>query len=382
MTKGSTRDLRIALFCANYNCVRDGANNALNHLVSYLLQQGAQVRVYSPTVANPAFEPAGDLVSVRSVAIPGRSEYRLTLGLDEHTRADVRRFAPTHIHVSAPDPQGYQAQGLAQELGCPLVTSLHTRFETYFEYYGLRAFRPWAERYLRNFYSRSDLVLVPNVQIAEELKTWNMGNRIAVWSRGVDRQKFHPAFRSMEWRRSEGWDDADVIPLFFGRLVREKGISEFSAAISKAIESGLKLRPMIVGDGPAKAELARQLPEGTRFLGHLSGHDLSTAIASADVLINPSTTEAFGNVNLEAMAAGLAVVSADMPSALALISNNDNGLLVPPHQVEGYAEALSKLASDRRKRTRLGAAAAAAAAAFTWSSALLDVVQGYLGLIS
>jgi glycosyltransferase involved in cell wall biosynthesis len=362
--------------------VRDGANNALNHLVSYLLQQGAQVRVYSPTVANPAFEPTGDLVSVRSVAIPGRSEYRLTLGLDEHTRADVRRFAPTHIHVSAPDPQGYQAQGLARELGCPLVTSLHTRFETYFEYYGLRAFRPWAERYLRNFYSRSDLVLVPNVQIAEELKTWNMGNRIAVWSRGVDRQKFHPAFRSMEWRRSEGWDDADVIPLFFGRLVREKGISEFSAAISKAIESGLKLRPMIVGDGPAKAELARQLPEGTRFLGHLSGHDLSTAIASADVLINPSTTEAFGNVNLEAMAAGLAVVSADMPSALALISNNDNGLLVPPHQVEGYAEALSKLASDRRKRTRLGAAAAAAAAAFTWSSALLDVVQGYLGLIS
>ena len=382
MTKGSTRDLRIALFCANYNCVRDGANNALNHLVSYLLQQGAQVRVYSPTVANPAFEPTGDLVSVRSVAIPGRSEYRLTLGLDEHTRADVRRFAPTHIHVSAPDPQGYQAQGLARELGCPLVTSLHTRFETYFEYYGLRAFRPWAERYLRNFYSRSALVLVPNVQIAEELKTWNMGNRIAVWSRGVDRQKFHPAFRSMEWRRSEGWDDADVIPLFFGRLVREKGISEFSAAISKAIESGLKLRPMIVGDGPAKAELARQLPEGTRFLGHLSGHDLSTAIASADVLINPSTTEAFGNVNLEAMAAGLAVVSADMPSALALISNNDNGLLVPPHQVEGYAEALSKLASDRRKRTRLGAAAAAAAAAFTWSSALLDVVQGYLGLIS
>jgi glycosyltransferase involved in cell wall biosynthesis len=382
MTNGSARDLRIALFCANYNCVRDGANNALNHLVSYLLQQRAEVRVYSPTVANPAFEPAGDLVSVRSVAIPGRSEYRLTLGVDERTRADVRRFAPTHVHVSAPDPQGYQALRLARELGCPLVTSLHTRFETYFEYYGLCAFRPWAERYLRNFYSRSDLVLVPNVQIAEELKSWNMGNRIAVWSRGVDRQKFHPAFRSMEWRRSEGWDDADVIPLFFGRLVREKGITEFSAAISKAIDSGLRVRPMIVGDGPAKAEFARQLPEGTRFLSQLSGHNLSTAIASADVLINPSTTEAFGNVNLEAMASGLAVISADMPSAQALISHNDNGILVPPHQVAGYAEALSSLARSRRKRTRLGAAAAAAAAAFTWSSALLDVVQGYLGLIS
>ena len=377
----SAGDLRIALFSGNYNCVRDGANNALNHLVSYLLQQGAQVRVYSPTVAKPAFEPAGELVSVRSVAIPGRSEYRLSLGIDKKTRADVRQFAPTHIHVSAPDPQGYQAQALARELGCPLVTSLHTRFETYFEYYGLRPLRPWVERYLKAFYSRSDLVLVPNRQILEELKTWEMGNRLAVWSRGVDRQLFHPSHRSLDWRRSQGWSDADVIPLFFGRLVREKGIGEFSQAIAQAIETGLRVRPMIVGDGPAKIEFARQLPGGARFLGHLSGPELSTAIASADVLINPSTTEAFGNVNLEAMSSGLAVVSADVPSAQALISHNDNGVLVPPHDVAGYAGALTGLARNDRKRKLLGTAAAAAASAFTWSAALTDVVQNYLGLI-
>lgn len=382
VSSNRAKDLRIALFSGNYNCVRDGANNALNHLVSYLLQEGAKVRVYSPTVAKPAFDPAGDLVSVQSIAIPGRSEYRLTLGLDQRTRADVRRFAPTHIHVSAPDPQGYQAQALAHELGCPLVTSLHTRFETYFEYYGLRALRPSVERYLKRFYSRSDLVLVPNAQILEELESWNMGNRLAVWSRGVDRQTFHPAFRSLEWRRSQGWDDTDVIPLFFGRLVREKGIHEFSATIAKAIEQGLRVRPMIVGDGPAKAEFASKLPGGARFLGHLSGPDLSQAIASADVLINPSTTEAFGNVNLEAMSSGLAVVSADVPSAQALISHNDNGVLVPPHDVDGYTNALTDLARNERKRTLLGAAAAATATAFTWSSALLDVVQGYLGLIA
>ncbi|MCF2515985.1 glycosyltransferase family 1 protein [Sphingomonas sp. G124] len=377
----SARDLRIALFCGNYNCVRDGANNALNHLVSYLLQEGAQVRVYSPTVPEPAFEPAGELVSVRSVALPGRSEYRLTLGLDERTKADVRRFAPTNIHVSAPDPQGYQAQQLARELGCPLVTSLHTRFETYFEYYGLRAFRPWAERYLRTFYARSDLVLVPNSQILEELRSWNMDNRIAVWSRGVDRQRFHPTFRNLEWRRSQGWDDADIVPLFFGRLVREKGIAEFSSMIAQANEAGLRVRPMIVGDGPAKVEFARQLPGGARFLGHLSGPDLSVAIASADVLINPSTTEAFGNVNLEAMAAGLAVISADVPSAQALISHNDNGVLVRPHDVAGYVDALGDLVHNARRRVQLGAAAAASAAAFTWSATLTEVVQNYLRLI-
>ena len=55
-------DLRIALFSGNYNYVRDGANQALNRLVGYLLRQGVQVRVYSPTTDTPAFEPAGERV--------------------------------------------------------------------------------------------------------------------------------------------------------------------------------------------------------------------------------------------------------------------------------------------------------------------------------
>uniref|UniRef100_UPI0013D4E47A glycosyltransferase family 1 protein n=1 Tax=Klebsiella pneumoniae TaxID=573 RepID=UPI0013D4E47A len=60
------------------------------------------VRVYSPTIADPAFAPAGDLVSVPSVPIPGRSEFRVALGLPGSVRADVERFAPNIVHVSAP----------------------------------------------------------------------------------------------------------------------------------------------------------------------------------------------------------------------------------------------------------------------------------------
>jgi phosphatidylinositol alpha 1,6-mannosyltransferase len=74
-------EIRVALFSGNYNYVRDGANQALNRLVGYLLRQGVQVRVYSPTTDTPAFEPTGDLVSIKSVPIPGREEYRLGLGL-------------------------------------------------------------------------------------------------------------------------------------------------------------------------------------------------------------------------------------------------------------------------------------------------------------
>ncbi|MCB2086944.1 MAG: glycosyltransferase, partial [Sphingomonadaceae bacterium] len=132
-----TRDLRIALFSGNYNYVRDGANQALNRLAEYLLRQGAALRVYAPTTDTPAFEPTGDLVSVPSVAIPGRAEYRVPLGLSKANRADLAEFAPNVIHTSSPDPTGHAAVRWARANDIPVLASVHTRFETYPRYYGL-----------------------------------------------------------------------------------------------------------------------------------------------------------------------------------------------------------------------------------------------------
>ena len=102
-------ELRIALFSGNYNYVRDGANQALNRLVGYLLRKGAQVRVYSPTTDTPAFDPTGDLVSVPSVPIPGRAEYQLAVSLSPRVRRDLDRFQPNIVHVAAPDIVAHRA---------------------------------------------------------------------------------------------------------------------------------------------------------------------------------------------------------------------------------------------------------------------------------
>ena len=124
-------EIRVALVSGNYNGVRDGANRALNTLVGYLLKQGVQVRVYSPTVDEPAFEPTGDLVSLPSIPIPGRSEYRLSLGLPPRVRRDLAEFAPNIVHISAPDIGGHRAVSWARARGIPVVASVHTRFDTY-----------------------------------------------------------------------------------------------------------------------------------------------------------------------------------------------------------------------------------------------------------
>jgi glycosyltransferase involved in cell wall biosynthesis len=373
----SATGLRLALFSGNYNCVRDGANNALNKLSQYALDGGAAVRVYSPTTTAPtAFPPVGDLVSVPSIAIPRRPEYRLATGMGKRIREDVRNFAPTMVHLSAPDILGQRAQKFARELGVPVVASLHTRFETYLSYYGLGALRPTAERWLKKFYQNCDLVLVPNAPLAEALGEWGLEGKVRVWGRGVDREFFSTEHRDMAWRRSLGFADDDLVPLFFGRLVVEKGLDVFAAVIAELRERGHRLRPLIVGAGPGGSRFAEQLGDAV-FTGHLEGNDLARAVASADIVINPSETEAFGNVNLEAMAAGLVVVSADVASAQALIVDGQTGLLVPPRDTDAYVRAIEGLIADPVRRRNMALAASAASADHDWPATLQAVIDAY-----
>jgi hypothetical protein len=124
-------DLRVALFSGNYNYVRDGANQALNRLVGYLLRQGVKVRVYSPTVENPAFPATGDLVSIPAIPIPSREEYRLPIAIPGRVKRDLRQFNPNVVHVSSPDIVGHRAVTWARKNKIAAVASVHTRFDTY-----------------------------------------------------------------------------------------------------------------------------------------------------------------------------------------------------------------------------------------------------------
>jgi phosphatidylinositol alpha 1,6-mannosyltransferase len=175
-----TSDLRIALFSGNYNYVRDGANQALNRLAGYLLRQGAAVRVYSPTVDEPAFPATGDLVSLPSIAFPGgRGEYRIPMGLPGRVRRDLADFAPNIVQVSSPDVSGHRAVTWARRRGLPVLASVHTRFETYFRYYNMAWAEPMAEALLRRFYRRCDALVAPSISFIPASATWHGGARRA-----------------------------------------------------------------------------------------------------------------------------------------------------------------------------------------------------------
>ena len=369
-------DLRVALFSGNYNYVRDGANQALNRLVEYLLRQGVHVRVYSPTVEHPAFPATGDLVEVPAVPVPGRSEYRLPLALPGRVRRDLEKFNPNIVHISSPDIVGHRAVSWARKHRIAAVASVHTRFDTYCAYYGLQILEPLARGIMRRLYRRCELVLAPAESTAAILRAQRMNRDIAIWTRGIDREQFNPERRDMAWRRSLGIADDEMIIAFLGRVVMEKGLDVFADAVHAFATFGLKHRVLVIGEGPARPWFEEQLPDAI-FLGQLTGDELARALASSDVLLNPSITEAFGNVTLEAMACALPVIAAYATGATNLVRSGITGTLVDGTDPDEFAEALAGYARDPDLRRRHGEGGLAIARIMDWDTINSAVIRAY-----
>jgi glycosyltransferase involved in cell wall biosynthesis len=369
-------DLRVALFSGNYNYVRDGANQALNRLVEYLLRQGVHVRVYSPTVEHPAFPATRDLVDVPAVPVPGRSEYRLPLALPGRVRRDLEKFNPNIVHISSPDIVGHRAVSWARKHRIAAVASVHTRFDTYCAYYGLQILEPLARGIMRRLYRRCELVLAPAESTAAILRAQRMNRDIAIWTRGIDREQFNPERRDMAWRRSLGIADDEMIIAFLGRVVMEKGLDVFADAVHAFATFGLKHRVLVIGAGPARPWFEEQLPDAI-FLGQLTGDELARALASSDVLLNPSITEAFGNVTLEAMACALPVIAAYATGATNLVRSGITGTLVDGTDPDEFAEALAGYARDPDLRRRHGEGGLAIARIMDWDTINSAVIRAY-----
>jgi glycosyltransferase involved in cell wall biosynthesis len=373
-------DLRVALFSGNYNYVRDGANQALNRLSDYLLRQGAAVRVYSPTSRTPAFEAKGDLVSLPAFRIPGRPEYKVGTMIPPRVKRDIAEFQPNIIHVSSPDITGHRAVSLARRWDLPVIASVPTRFETYPRYYGLAFLEPAVLATLRRFYRRCDAIFAPSDSMAQLLRDQRMNYDVGIWTRGIDREVFNPGRRDLAWRRSLGIEDDMPVVGFVGRLVMEKGLDVFSDAVDRLAKRGIRHKVLIVGKGPARDWFEKRLPDAI-FAGYQCGEDLGRAVASMDMLLNPSVTETFGNVTLEAMAAGLPVIAAIATGSESLVTDRVTGRLIRPGAIDLFCEALSHYCTDEAARRAAGEAGFRASQRYGWDAVNHELAEAYMRVI-
>lgn len=372
------KELRVALFTGNYNHIRDGVSLTLNRLVSFLESQGIPVLVFGPTVKNPALKHCGEFVPTPSIPmlVKGRSEYRITTTFPDYARERLEKFKPTIIHLATPDSLGLSAMKWAQANKVQVVSSYHTHFTSYFKYYKLDMIEFLAWRYLNWFYKQSAHVYVPSQSMIEELLREGIEADMKIWARGVDTELFNPNKRDMDWRRSVGFNDDEIVVTFVSRLVWEKELGTFVESVKRVQQKNKKVRALIVGDGPVRSEVEEMLPQA-HFAGFVKGEDLARAYASSDVFNFPSHTETFGNVTLEAMASGLPCLVADAIGSKSLVEDGKNGFWAEQESLKDFTLKLEQMVSDPVLLKEMGEHSRKRALSFEWSAINSNLVNNY-----
>jgi len=162
--------------------------------------------------------------------------------------------------------------------------------------------------------------------------------------------------------------------------VMEKGLDVFSDTIDQLKRRAVRHKVLVIGEGPARGWFESRLPDAV-FAGFQGGTDLARAVASMDMLFNPSVTETFGNVTLEAMACGLPVVAAKATGSQSLVDDNRSGRLITPGAIAQFADALRIYCDDPELRRTHGKAGEQRSLDYSWDAINQAVADTYLRLI-
>jgi glycosyltransferase involved in cell wall biosynthesis len=271
---------------------------------------------------------------------------------------------PDIVHIATEGPLGWSALSAARKLNLPVSTDFHTNFQNYTTHYGIGLLQKPIAAYLRYFHNKADCTLVPTTSLQRELEQKGYKNVLVV-SRGVDAELFNPSKRDDALRASWGADEDTPIVMLVSRIAAEKNLPVVFQAFKEmqAIESRAKL--VIVGDGPARAELQKQHPD-VIFAGMQTGEPLAKHYASGDIFLYPSLTETYGNVTVEAMSSGLATLAYDYAAARQHIRHDVNGLLAPFDDTAAFIAQAKGLITDMNRVQRLRQEARQTVETLTW----------------
>lgn len=359
--------LRVAMVTETFPPEINGVAMTMGRMVGGLRARGHQVQLIRPrqhSAEVAADEPGFQEILVSGFPIPRYDSLRMGLPAGAALARLWRVNRPDVVHVATEGPLGWSAVSVARRLGIAVASDFHTNFHSYSRHYGIGWLRRPIEAYLRHFHNRAQVTLVPTDELQRDLAKAGF-RHVAVLSRGVDTKLFDPRWRDAALRESWGVEPKGRVVLLVGRLAPEKNLELAIVAFHAMCAVDPSLRLVLVGDGPQRETLRRRCP-GALLAGMRTGTELARFYASADLFLFPSLTETFGNVTLEAMASGLAVVAFDCAAARAHVRDGINGLLVPVADAARFVQRATELVATPEKAVGLGREARATAQALDW----------------
>ena len=226
----------------------------------------------------------------RYIDCPGYNEVKLTFPW--RMGEEIKKIDPDYIHIATEGPLGLWARAYLSKHNIRHNTAYHTKFpEGLAKLFGIPESLTW--RYVRWFHKHSGKVLTTTDTMKRDLLAHKFDDNIVSWTRGVDREIFHPKHRV---------ETTSKYLLCVSRVSKEKNLEEF---FELDYPGYLKV---MVGDGPMLETYKKKYPD-VHFTGFKTGVDLARYYANAEVFVFPSMWETFGIVMIESMACGTPVAA-------------------------------------------------------------------------
>lgn len=344
----------------------NGVTGSVLQVRDHLERSGHDVFVIAPSVRNHPLDVPGRAVS--SLPMPSYPAVRVAIPPVGAIARDLRSFGADVVHLASPFLLGWQGLLAAEAARVAAVAVYQTDVIAYTQRYGVPQATALAESHVRRLHRRATLTLAPSAAARAQLEALGV-DRVALWGRGVDGMRFAPH------RRSEAFRDrfvrGETIVGYVGRLAPEKQVEDL-AALHGIPGIGL----VIVGDGPSRHDLEALLPDAA-FLGHLTGDELATAMASFDVFVHPGESETFGQTIQEAQASGVPVVATGRGGPVDLVRSSVDGWLYRPGDTADLRARVLDLVGDQAKRRAFAEAAREAVSGRTWAALGDQLVEHY-----
>lgn len=354
-----------------------GVTNSVTQVLRHLERNGHEVRVVAPrAVGEPddAGLPGTDVALLRSFPLPSYPDVRLTVAPVARLEAILREFIPDVVHLASPFVLGWQFLRAADHLGIPTVAIYQTDIPGYAQRYGIPLAAPALTAHVARIHRRATLTLAPSSSSMRELGELGV-DRLRLWARGVDAERFSPARRSPALRARFS-PDGEVVIGYIGRLAPEKQVEDLRALVGLP-----NTRLVIVGDGPSRAALEAQLPDAL-FLGFQSGTELAESVASFDLFVHPGENETFCQTIQEALASGVPTIATGRGGPVDLVRNSVTGWLYRPGDLDDLRARVADLAGDAGKRRAFSVAARASVETRTWASLGDELIGHYRDAIA
>ncbi|MBV8814453.1 MAG: glycosyltransferase [Verrucomicrobia bacterium] len=299
--------------------------------------------------------PIKNFIPIGDFELPEYELQKLSFPPVLHMIDYIQRERFTELIISTPGPVGLTALLAAKILDIRATGIYHTDFPQYVRILTQDNYmETLAWNFMQWFYSQVDLVYVNSELYRQRWIDRGIApEKLKIFPRGIDTQIFNPELREPKFWAHFGKEESEVGLLYVGRISKEKNLDIAVKAVAKLRAEKLPVRLLFVGDGPYLKQLRQMAPDAC-YTGYLKGRELGTAYASSDIFIFPSTTDTFGNVVLEAQAAGLPCVVSDQGGPAELVVHGIDGFITRSLNVDAFADAIRKLAVDCELRLKMG----------------------------